>query len=111
LTDLGTRGGILGEARAVSGNGDIAGGSNGKVFLAHRGKMTDLGPGEASGVTGCGEIAGGTSCCPAFVIGGGTRTTRPGRASCAGGISGAAGVRITTRSWVAAATPKATGTR
>jgi uncharacterized membrane protein len=61
MTGLGTLGGILGEARAVTGNGDIAGGFNGDVFLGRNGMMTDPGPGEASGITGFGEIAGGIS--------------------------------------------------
>ena len=92
MTVLGTRGGIISQARAVNGNGDIAGGSHGDVFLGHHGKRTDLGRGEAPGVNGCGESAGSPSGCPAFVISGGTRTTRPGRSRCAGGFSGAAGI-------------------
>ena len=92
MTGPGTRGGIISHARAVNGNGDIAGGCNGDVFLGHHGKMTAPGRGEASGINGFGEIAGSTSGCPALLTGGGTRTTLPGRSSHAGGSSGAAGI-------------------
>jgi probable HAF family extracellular repeat protein len=89
MTDLGTLGGTFSEARAVNGNGDIAGGSNGDAFLVHNGKMSDLGPGEASGINDFGEIVGGTSQ-HAFLISGGTRTTLPDLSSY--GLSGASGI-------------------
>jgi probable HAF family extracellular repeat protein len=92
MTDLGTLGGIISEARAVNRAGDVVGGSNSDAFLVHNGKMNDLGPGEAFGINDFGEIAGSTSCCHAFLISGGTRTTLPDLSSYGGGISGASGI-------------------
>ena len=94
LTDLGTLGaaGSFSQGRAVNRAGDIAGGSAGKAFLVHNGKLTDLGPGTATGINDFGEIVGGTSCCHAFVISGGTRTTLPDLSSSGGGLSSASGI-------------------
>jgi probable HAF family extracellular repeat protein len=88
MTGLGTLGGIVSKARAVNGNGDIVGGSNGDVFVVDNGKMTDLGSGEAFGINGLGEIAGSTSCCHAFLISGGRRTTLRDLSSYAGSDNG-----------------------
>ena len=95
MTDLGSLGGIISEARAVNRAGDVVGGSNGDAFLVHNGKMSDLGPGTATGINDFGEIAASTSCCHAFLISGGTRTALPdlsNYACCPGGLSGASGI-------------------
>ena len=91
ITDLGTLGGTFSEARAVNGNGDIVGGSNGQAFLVHNGKMNSLGAGEAYGINDFGEIAGNSSQ-HAFLFSGGKLTTLPDLSSYAGGLSGASGI-------------------
>jgi probable HAF family extracellular repeat protein len=92
MTDLGTLSPTsMSEANAVNSTGDVVGGSNGHVFLVHRGKMTDLGPGTATGINDFGEIVGSSQ--GAFLISGGTRTTLPDLSSYGGGgFSGAAGI-------------------
>jgi probable HAF family extracellular repeat protein len=92
MTDLGTFGAMsMSEATAVNGAGDVVGGSNGHAFMAHNGKMTDLGLGEATGINGFGEIVGSSQ--GAFLISGGTRTTLPDLSSYGGGgFSSASGI-------------------
>jgi len=92
MTDLGTFAATkMSEATAVNATGDIVGGSNGEAFVAHNGKMTDLGPGEATGINDFGEIVGSSQ--GAFLISGKTRTTLPGLSSYGGsGYSSAVGI-------------------
>jgi probable HAF family extracellular repeat protein len=90
MTDLGTLGGTFSEALAVNRTGDVAGDSNGHVFLVDNGKMTDLGPGTAAGINDFGEIAGTAQ--HAFLISGGKQTILPDLSSYGGGISGASGI-------------------